>query len=206
MRKEEKTKRTYEKIMTAALTEFGTKNYDNASLTTLCNENKISKGLIYHNFKNKDELYLKCVERCFERMTNYLEEKEYQEEGVQESLQRLLHLRQLFFEENPYECNIFFNAVLQPPKHLQKEIRVLRQRYDSFNVSCFRGLLQKIELREGITMEAAMEYFMIFLEMFNGYFQNKSCNHGDISELIEDHEVNLSRILDMMLYGIAKEE
>ena len=56
MRKEEKTRRTYERILSAAIAEFGTKSYDSASLTTLCNENQISKGLVYHNFKNKDEL------------------------------------------------------------------------------------------------------------------------------------------------------
>ena len=61
MRKEEKTRRTYERIMAAAMEEFGTKSYDNASITTLCNENQISKGLVYHNFKNKDELYLSSV-------------------------------------------------------------------------------------------------------------------------------------------------
>ena len=41
MRKEEKTRRTYEKILSAAMAEFGTKGYDNASVTTLCNENQI---------------------------------------------------------------------------------------------------------------------------------------------------------------------
>ena len=38
MRKEEKTRRTYERIMSAAIAEFGVKSYDSASLTTLCNE------------------------------------------------------------------------------------------------------------------------------------------------------------------------
>ncbi len=205
MRKEEKTKRTYERILAAAIVEFGTKNYDNASVTTLCNENQISKGLVYHNFKNKDELYLKCVEECFEKMTSYLKSREYKTESVQESLHNLLEMRQQFFEENLYYCNIFFNTVIQPPKHLRKEIRVLRQKYDEFNVGCFRELLERIQLREGITIEAAIEYFMIFLEMFNGYFQNKSCENEDIHALIKDHEVNLSKILDIMLYGVAKE-
>lgn len=205
MRKEEKTKRTYERILAAAIVEFGTKNYDSASLTTICNENQISKGLVYHNFKNKDELYLKCVEACFEKMTAYFKNSEYKTGNIQESLHKLLGIRQKFFEENPYYCNIFFNTVLQPPKHLRKEIRNLRQKYDEFNVECFRGLLQGIELREGITIDTATEYFMIFLEMFNGYFQNKSYENEDIYTLIKDHEVNLSKILDIMLYGVAKE-
>lgn len=75
MRKEEKTKLTYERILSAAMEEFGTKSYDSASLTTLCNEKRISKGLVYHNFKNKDELYLKCVEECFKEMTAYFQSK-----------------------------------------------------------------------------------------------------------------------------------
>lgn len=205
MRKEEKTRRTYERIMSAAIAEFGVKSYDSASLTTLCNENQISKGLIYHNFKNKDELYLKCVEECFEKMTEYLKNSEYKAESIQESLHNLFQARQQFFKENPYYCNIFFNTVLQPPKHLYSRIHVLRQKYDDFNINCFRELLQQIHLRDGITIDAAMEYFMVFLEMFNGYFQSKSCETEDIHALIEDHEVNLSKILDIMLYGVAKE-
>ena len=124
MRKEEKTRRTYERIMSAAIAEFGVKSYDSASLTTLCNENQISKGLIYHNFKNKDELYLKCVEECFEKMTEYLKNSEYKAESIQESLHNLFQARQQFFKENPYYCNIFFNTVLQPPKHLYSRIHV----------------------------------------------------------------------------------
>ena len=85
------------------------------------------------------------------------------------------------------------------------EIHQLRKGYDDFNVNCFKKLLQQMQLREGITVEAAMEYFMVFLEMFNGYFQSRSCEKEDIHALMEDHEVNLSKILDIMLYGVAKE-
>lgn len=115
-------------------------------------------------------------------------------------------MRQQFFKENPYYCNIFFNTVLQSPEHLKKEIRELRKKYDEFYVNCFRGLLEQIQLRDTITLDAALEYFMVFLEMYNGYFQSKSCEKEDIHALIEDHEVNLSKILDIMLYGVAKED
>lgn len=206
MRKEEKTRRTYEKILSAAIVEFGTKSYDSASLTTLCNENQISKGLIYHNFKNKDELYLKCVELCFEEMTAYLKSTDYRAESVRESMDNLWRIRQQFFEENPYYCNIFFYTVLQPPNHLKKEIQALRQAYDEYYVNCLRELLQQLRLRDGIGIEAALEYFTIFLEMYNGYFQGKSGEKDDIHALVEDHEGKLSRIMDLMLYGIAKKE
>ena len=206
MRKEEKTRRTYERILSAAIAEFGTKSYDSASLTTLCNENQISKGLVYHNFKNKDELYLKCVEKCFCEMTAYFRLMESKAGSMGENIQNLLNMRQKFFQENPYYCNIYFNTVLQPPEHLRREIGVLRQGYDKFYTDYFRALLQEVHLREGITADTAMEYFMIFFEMFNGYFQSKYYGKKDMHALMEDHEVNVSKILDIMLYGVVKQE
>ena len=63
MKKEEKTKQTCEKIVHAATIEFGSRSYDAVSLNAICGKYQIAKGLIYHNFKNKDELYLYCVKK-----------------------------------------------------------------------------------------------------------------------------------------------
>lgn len=204
MKKEEKTRRTYEKILTAAIEEFGTNSYDSGSLTTICNKHQISKGLIYHNFKSKDDLYLQCVRICFEEMTTYMRLCEVHGSTVQETIRNFLHERQRFFQENPYFGNIFFNTVLQPPSHLRNEIRDIRREFDDFSLNCYRNLLKKLHLRDGIEMEAATEYFLIFQEMFNGYFQSKSYGKNDFHTLISDHELNLSKILDIMLYGIAE--
>lgn len=204
MKKEEKTKRTYEKILHAAIEEFGTNSYASGSLTTICNKHQISKGLLYHNFKGKDDLYLQCVKVCFQEMTAYLQQCDLKDGTIQGSMQKLLHERQKFFKENPYYGNIFFNTVLQPPVHLRGEIHEIRQEFDSYFTGCYQGLLEKLTLRKGITPEAAAEYFMIFQEMFNGYFQCKSYEKSDFHTLIQDHELNLSRILDIILYGIAE--
>lgn len=204
MKKEEKSRRSYDKILSAAIVEFGTKSYDSASLTTLCSENQIPKGLLYHNFKNKDELYLKCVEICFREMTAYLRNITYKSDTVQESLHNFLHHRQKFFLDHPYYNNIFFNTVLQPPAHLRKEIREIRHEFDEFVALCYKDLLSKIQLRDGITSDMAMEYFMVFQEMFNGYFQSKACESNNFQTFIQDHEGNLSKILDIILYGIAQ--
>ena len=41
--------------------------------------------------------------------------------------------------------------------------------------------------------------------MFNGYFQSKADQGGDYKALMEAHEERLFEILDMMLYGIVKQ-
>ncbi|MEF9941398.1 MAG: TetR/AcrR family transcriptional regulator, partial [Lachnospiraceae bacterium] len=66
MKREEKAQVSKERIMAAAMEEFGEKNYDLSSLNNICNDNAISKGLIYHYFGNKEELYLCCVQSCLD--------------------------------------------------------------------------------------------------------------------------------------------
>ena len=94
MKQEERTRITYEKILAGAIKEFGTKSYENASLNTICNENHIAKGLLYHNFKNKDDLYLQCVKICFHELVEYLRSVPFSEENTIDSFKNLFQHRQ----------------------------------------------------------------------------------------------------------------
>ena len=206
MKKQEKTQKTKERIIAAAIAEFGSKSYDTASINSICESGQISKGLLYHNFKGKDELYLHCVKICYDKMTAVLKAQSFESGNVKECLQKLLAVRQRFFSENPRYANIFFNAVLQPPIHLERELIHIRREFEEYISQCYLGILSYLTLREGVTKETALEYFSIVSEMFNGYFQKKAGQNGDYHTLIEEHEDGLSVIFDIMLYGIAKEK
>ncbi len=206
MNQKEKSQLSKDKILNAAIAEFGTKTYENASLNNICNDNKISKGLIYHYFENKDELFLKCVKACFDAFVDYLSKEEFDQLDFQKYMQSYIDLRYRFFQENVYYSHIFFNAVLQPPVHLKEKIRDLRADFDALNIKHYRMALSNATLRDGITKEEATEYFFIFQEVFNGYFQDKAYESLDLNSIIEVHELKLSKILNIMIYGIAKEE
>lgn len=203
MTQQEKTRITQERILDAALKEFRTKSYEAASINTICSASHLSKGLIYHNFKNKDDLYLQCVRICYDGLLKYLKKGELNYQDSLDGLQTLLARRRDFFREHPLYGNIFFNTILQPPAHLLAPIREIRKDYDDFLAASCRCIFAHSELRGGITTDIAVEYFMIFQEMFNGYFQGKLGENGDFSSLVQDHEGKLPQLLDLMLYGIA---
>ncbi|MEG0329105.1 MAG: TetR/AcrR family transcriptional regulator [Longicatena sp.] len=206
MKQAEKSQITYDKILQAAIIEFGTKSYDASSLNTICVNNNISKGLMYHNFRNKDALYLQCVTLCFNEITMYLSKEEYTSENYQENIKKLIDLRFRFFQENPYYKSIFFNSLFQPPKHLSAEIKQIRKQFDAFNALQYTSIIQRVTLREDISEKEALEYFFIFQDMFNGYFQSKTFENHTMIDLISDHEKHLTKLLNILLYGIAKEE
>ena len=58
MNREEKNRLTRRRIMDSALAEFASQGYGASSVNTIAASEQLSKGIIYHYFENKDELYL----------------------------------------------------------------------------------------------------------------------------------------------------
>lgn len=200
MKQSERTEQTREKIIAAATEEFGTHGYAAASLTHVCGIYDIPKGLIYHNFKDKDTLYLLCVSRCFSAVTAYLETHR-----TAVNLKTYVSLRYRFFAAHPLYARIFFEAILQPPVRLKESIQAQRRDFDALNLAIYRSTLQKLTLRTGVSETQALEYFELVQEMFNGYFSSSAYAGHDFSTVVTEHEERLHQTLDLMLYGIVKE-
>lgn len=200
MKKEEKTELTKERILAAALEEFGEKGYYGASLNNICNAG-ISKGLLYHNFENKDAVYLACMKQCFDKLTRYLRGQE-----IGCDMRRYTAARLRFFQENEHEAHMFFEAILQPPAVLEVQINEVKKDFDDLNKEICAKILAAIPLRQGITREDVMEHFALMQRMFNGYFSSPFYNQMGFRDVMQAHEVNLSKFLDFFLYGIARRE
>ena len=63
------------RILEAALVEFADKGYKKASTNTIVREAEVSKGLLFHYFISKKELYLHLYKHAREVITNELYEK-----------------------------------------------------------------------------------------------------------------------------------
>lgn len=200
MRKETKTERTKARILSAAMDEFGSKGYAASSLNNICNAG-ISKGLLYHNFKNKDDLFLACVRQCFHTLSEYLKEK-----NIGSDMQKYAEARLLFFREHENEARIFFESIVQPPAKLKEEIEISRAEFDSFNQKLYERLLDRITLRPGVTKEDCVRYLKLLQNMFNGYFSSPAVGNLPFSEALSAHEKGLPRLFDFILYGIAEQE
>lgn len=198
MKKEEKTELTKERILKAAMEEFGAKGYAAATIGTICGEHGIAKGLLYHNFTGKDDLYLACVSRCFDEVTAYLQQ------DMGSDLHRYMERRLQYFSDHPLWAGVFFEAVLQPPAALAADIRARKQAFDRLNRHIYRAALSGMTLRDGVTEEDALAYYEIMQEMFNGYFSSPAYAGKDFERIVAEHEDKLAKMLDFMLYGIAE--
>lgn len=207
MKREEKNALSRQRITEAAMREFSAKGYGGASLNTVCAEHDISKGIIYHYFKDKDELYLMCVEECFGTLTTYMQEKlSHSGSTKEEKLQVYFDARLRFFMENPIYLGIFVDAALSPPPALVDRIAACRRDFDELNGAVLTEFLKRSSLREGLVVEEVVEDFRSYMDFFNMRF--KQTFEGEIlsEKVIKEHEERCHRQFDILLHGVIGEE
>lgn len=210
MKREDKAMHSRKKIMDAAFKEFGERSYGEASLNTICKEGDISKGIIYHYFKDKDALFLACVQECFDALTVHLKEHgigdlgKKEEIGEKEEIGAVLHTyfeaRMDFFNRYPGYLKVYYSAVIMPPPHLAEAVAEIRTDFDSMNISFLTGILKRVPLRKGIGMDEVIDVFRVYQDIVNTHDQMEAAREMDIRK----YEKKRSRMLEILLYGVIE--
>lgn len=103
MTQKERQERSKEEIYRAAMAEFGSRGYDGANMEHICADHGISKGMMYHYYSSKDELFLLCAERTFRELTNYVAQgmDALNETDIPQAIKGFFMLREGFFRTGP---------------------------------------------------------------------------------------------------------
>lgn len=145
--------------------EFATKGYSLASLNTICEKSGASKGLIYHYFKDKNELYLTCVKQCFDLLTMYLKNNRQCFIGtLEQKLQLYFDARQRFFIENPLYLGIFADDSFSYQTGLVNEVSLCRKEFDELNISILTEFLTSQTIRKDLKLTTLVEDFRVYLD------------------------------------------
>ncbi len=204
MTQEERQKRSRELIRRAAVEEFGVSDFETVSMDRICSAHQISKGMMYHYFSNKEELFLYCVEKILQSLTEYIEEKAGELDGLPpfEAIKTFYLLRETFFLDRGKERHIFENAMFYPPESLTASIRELRKPIREVNHRFVSRFVSRLPLRDGLEKEQAVRYLdslhSVFWNVLKQYRGNE--NPADLHSMLEAAE----DVLDMLLFGIAK--
>lgn len=203
MNRDEKNMRTRQKIIDSAFQEFSRNSYGEASLNTVCAVGNISKGIIYHYFKDKDELYLTCVKECFDALTKRLKSVMMTATAsIETVMETYFDTRITFFEVHPLYFRLFCNALMNPPDHLISDVREIKKEFDSLNTSVLTECLKTVSLRPDISVDEVVEVLREYQDFMNMRFQTQNYGEGALKE----HEEQCRRFLKVLLYGVIERE
>jgi len=218
MNREEKNKISKDKILQAALCEFGQKDYNSASINNICINNDITKGLLFHYYKNKDEIFLLCVDDLFINLSKYLNEESKFENvnqskevastkgdnnSIDESFERFVRKRFDFFDNYPYYRQIFFTCIFTPPKHLIYDIQNLRKPVVELNKKFWLQYLSSKKTKENVDLDECVEIIIGLEEYIQTKLQREHVSVEDENAYIADKYIkDFMKLVNMLLYGI----
>lgn len=204
MTQKERQEHSRQEILQASLDEFGTYEYAQVTVENICARHNISKGMLYHYYAGKDDLFLLCVGDTFEKLSEFVSQNEFllQDRSALENLTAYYQCREQFFEAHPQRRKVFECAMLHPPAHLESKLRELRAPIWQINRQFWERVVKKYPLRAGLEEEQVTRYlvsldysFQTILEQYNQ--AGKVNNIHDMLQIA-------SEILDMMLFGVMQ--
>ena len=205
MTQKERQERSREEIYQAALEEFGTSGYDKVNMERICGNHGISKGMMYHYYSNKDELFLLCVERAFADLKAHVERdmEELAGQKLVDTIKNFFMIREYYFQLHPKQKVIFEDAMLHPPRHLVEQIQALRGPVREMNRQFIRQLVARMPLRPEVEPQKAVRY----LESVGFYFRAMVA-HGQRGHEIRDLHTMLEiggKLMDLILFGVLQQ-
>ncbi|MEG0306792.1 MAG: TetR/AcrR family transcriptional regulator [Clostridium sp.] len=201
-RRQEQNEQSREKIINGALDEFGRNDYFTASTNSICKNNGISKGLLFHYYVSKDELFMVCVKKCFDELSKHIEEHLHESVGtMEEMLCEYIQCRIEFFKLQPYYKKIFHTAVFNAPQHLVLDIEESRKILNEVNELFLAKVLDNLELKKEVNKD---EVISISIDFAN-YLLLKYKLHGtEEDNFMEESSKEFIQMMKMLFYGIVQ--
>ncbi|AWI04976.1 TetR/AcrR family transcriptional regulator [Clostridium drakei] len=202
------------RIIKAALKEFAVKGYEEASTNNIVKEAGISKGMIFHYFENKKNLYLYILDYCAElyfQKTKEICEKSHN--SAFEKFNQLLEERTEWLKGEMYLGIIISNALLcNLPNELQA---IATEKTQSLIERMKKVMLNNIDtsdFNKNVDLNKVFDMFsFIFQALTMRYLKKYSFIQSELKEeqVIKELEMmnkELTCFMEIIKYGVCKQK
>jgi len=199
-----------EDILRAAISEFGQVGYQAASTNEIVKNAKVSKGLLFHHFTNKEKLYEECQLYVLEQYASYMVDRiDFSSSDIFERILRSLHIKMEFGKQNP-EFLTLINRVLyaeEKEKNILRKALAEAQTLQSMNKK-MAGLFENLDtssFREGMDIFKVMDYASLTLEASWARYYQKYHNDPELmAAQMENYLVEAEDIISILKNGIYR--
>ncbi|MCX7745757.1 MAG: TetR/AcrR family transcriptional regulator [Clostridia bacterium] len=160
------------KIIDACIEEFAENGYERASTNIIVKRAGISKGILFHYFGNKKNLYLYVLDY----VTDYMVERffiAFRQES-NDIFQKLIDWTMVKLKvayEEPLMSKLIINVFTDIPEDLKQEIGKRYQKLYNETMAKFLQDIDMTKFRKGIDPQKAIEVLVITIEGIGNKYQ-----------------------------------
>ncbi|UII56293.1 TetR/AcrR family transcriptional regulator [Cytobacillus spongiae] len=163
-----------DRILNAAMKEFTQKGYDNASTNGIVKEAKISKGLLFHYFKNKKDLFLFLYDHSTEKLINdFYQELDLSERDIFERLKKIMILKSQMLNRYPEIFNFLMAAYLEGSPDVKNDLDHNKAQFLQENAAKIFDQMDTSKFKDGVDIQRAIHTILWTLEGFSNQVMQK---------------------------------
>jgi TetR/AcrR family transcriptional regulator len=155
------------RILDAALTEFAQHGYERASTNAIAESALVAKGLIFHRFGSKEELFYAVADDVIESLRPSFERAlQHAPNDLFDRVIAWTQMKLVLMREEPRRLRFFLVALTDAPDQVRAEVR---SRMESKLVSMMPSFLEGLDkgrLRPGVSPEEALEAITLLSQGF----------------------------------------
>ena len=174
------------RILNASISEFSKNEYESASMNSIVQEAKISKGALFNYFVNKSELYNYIYKIAVRKVKKYL--KKVRDESVElpfENRLRLIVEKGIrFIKKNPKLSKMYFQLRFSGNSPNQTQIlNELQKMSEQYLENILRTAILKKEINENINIRQSVFFLDTILNKYlNDYHRlNNTQNSANLN-------------------------
>lgn len=192
-------------IIEACLSEFAEQGFERANTNRICEMAGVSKGLIFHYFGTKQNLYLLTLEACMAELQQAFGSLQIQDRGFFEAMQYISRMKLAFFKEHPRHYRLMTQAFYNAPPALAQKIHALQIQAFEMGQGMVRTMVAGLPLKPGVDPEMAYDLILGVSGIVEGRYAAALTGAESFSEeTYQEMENSYMAYLELLLYGIAE--
>lgn len=177
-------------ILNAALKEFATKGFDEASTNVIAKESGISKGLMFHYVNSKKDLFLFLYDYCTDMINKeYFDLMNFDEKDIFERLRQSYLLQLELLQKHPWIFEFNKLTAITKSDEINKELEERLKGKRSLCYETMFGFLDESKFREGLDIEKCKQLIFWanigFTNQILEDIRNSEINELDYDKIIE---------------------
>ena len=188
-----------ERIIDVALEEFAQNGYKATSTNVICKKAEVSKGILYHYYGTKENLYLTVlryvIDNFKKNITINIESSN--KKGI-DYISEYFNNKFKFFRENPLHSKLIVNSRINDNI---EEVKRLAKEFEEYNNTLMHEVIKTIDVNPRFDKEKAFELIIMIGEKLEEKHMKEIENKDKevaTEEFRKDHKI----MLEMVFEGI----
>ncbi|TMU87558.1 TetR/AcrR family transcriptional regulator [Bacillus sp. BHET2] len=164
-----------DRIINAATRVFAENGYQNASTNAIVKEARISKGILFHYFKSKKELYISLYEHLSELFTEKIYERvDWNEHDIFTTIRTVTLIKFELFTFYPDLINFLTSAFAEEATEVKDDIDHLKAKMVESSFATLFSQVDTSKFKDGIDIKKSIQIIYWTFEGFANQQQQKA--------------------------------